>query len=395
MSELDLETLSLTITLAAFVCAAMMYAIWRINRELAGVREWMLASAIHGAAFLTPFVAAAFAFIPRYWFTALNNTLTLTALMLALEGSLRFRAYHSPRRLQLMCLLIPVFAVMAVINMQAIVPRYLFHDAVAVTGLTAMAAVMLWRTQNKQEKMVHSLMAVFAGVLGLAFLLRWISVLGMDFNEPASSLPANSFLYIAIMLYTLGWTLSAILACYYRANSALRNLAREDSLTGLPNRRSIDDELGRTIIQSQRNGRAFLLIMLDLNGFKTVNDQLGHTTGDELLKVVGARLSSYVRSSDFAGRLGGDEFIVIAHESGDAASTERTLERLRQSINGEVEIDGQLLTISVSAGMAQWPQDGETADELLSVADRRMYQDKPVNRQLRASSRPPALKTLD
>lgn len=394
MSELDLATLSLTITLAAFVCAVMMVAIWRINREMAGVREWMLASVIHGSAFLTPFLAMLFAFVPRYWFTALNNTLTLTALALALEGSLRFRGYESTRRLQFLWVLIPLFAVMGVLNMQAIVPRYLFHDAVAVTGLTGMAIVMMWRTDGKEEKFVYSLMSLFAGVLAFGFFLRWLTALTMDFASPASSIPASGFLFVMIMLYTIGWTLSAILACYYRANRSLKQLAREDALTGLPNRRSIDDELGRAVVQSQRSGRAFALIVLDLDAFKSVNDQLGHTVGDELLKEVAARLRSYVRSSDFVGRLGGDEFIIIAHETGDTDSTERTLDRLRQSINGEAEIAGQTLTVSISAGMAQWPKDGETADELLTAADRRMYQDKPANRQLRESSRPPALKTL-
>lgn len=394
MSDLDLTTLSLTITLAAFVCAAMMYVIWRINSDMAGVREWMLASVIHGTAFLTPFAAMLFTFIPRYWFTALNNTLTLTALMFALEGSLRFRGYTSARRLRLLWLLIPLLAVVAAINMQAIVPRYLFHDAVAVAGLTAMAVIMMWRTANKEEKIVYSLMSMFAGVLALAFLLRWLTALSMEFDSPASSIPANGVLFVAIMLYTIGWTLSAILACYYRANNSLIHLAREDALTGLPNRRSIDDELSRTLVQSQRTGREFAVIVIDLNGFKAINDQLGHTAGDELLKAVAGRLRSYVRSSDFAGRMGGDEFVIIIHEPGDMASAGRAMGRLRHSISDSMEIARQPVTLTVSAGMSHWPKDGETADELLSVADRRMYQDKPVNRQRRESSRPPSLKTL-
>ena len=393
MNELDLATLSLAITLAAFVCAAMMFAIWRINCDLPGIREWMLASVVHGSAFLTPFVAAALPSIPRYWFTALNNTLTLTALMLALEGSLRFRGYQSAARIHLLWLLVPLFAAMSVINMQSAVPRYLFHDAVAVSGLTAITIVMIWRNSNKDEKKVHSLMAIFAGVLAVAFMLRWLTAFSLEPDAPASSIPVSSFLYIAIMLYTLGWTLSAILACYYRANRSLLQLAREDSLTGLPNRRCIDDELGRVITQSRRSYRNFMLMVLDLNGFKNVNDEHGHAVGDKYLQAVAARLQKHVRTSDFVGRLGGDEFVIIAHEPGNNADALRTLERLRSAINGDVEIDGKTLAVHISAGMAYWPDDGETADELMTVADRRMYQDKPVNRQLRASSRPPALNT--
>lgn len=138
---------------------------------------------------------------------------------------------------------------------------------------------------------------------------------------------------------------------------------------------------------------AFMLMLPDLNGFKNVNDEHGQAVGDKYLQAVAARLQRHVCTSDFVGRLGGDEFVIIAHEPGNNADALRTLERLRSAINGDVKIDSKALAVNISAGMAYWPDDGETTDVLMTVADRRMYQDKPVNRQLRASSRPPALNT--
>lgn len=394
MSELDLATLSLAITLTAFVCAAVMFAIWWVNHELDGIGEWMAASAVHGVAFMTPALAELFAFVPRYWLVALNNTLTLVALMLMLEGCLRFKGHHSRYRIYLLWLLVPVFAGVSVLNMQAIVPRYLFHGAVVIAGLAAIMVVMLGRSNNRDEKIINSLMAVFAAILLSAFVLRWTATLKLAFDEPAS-IPFTGLLYVATLVYTVGWTLSAILACYYRINSSLMRMAREDSLTGLPNRRSIDEELGRVISQSRRSYRNFMVILLDLDGFKSINDRYGHAFGDRLLKTLSARLQTHIRSSDVAGRIGGDEFLVIAHEPGDQASTQRTLQRLRQALNADIEFDNEQVQLNVSVGMAHWPHDGDCADELMGVADRRMYQDKASNRQSSELARPLALSTRD
>jgi GGDEF domain-containing protein len=100
------------------------------------------------------------------------------------------------------------------------------------------------------------------------------------------------------------------------AEERMVHLAHHDTLTGLPNRSLISDRLDMTIAQAQRNGNSVLVAFIDLDGFKLVNDGLGHNAGDELLKVVAERMSGCLRASDTVGRFGGDEFVLLLTEPG-------------------------------------------------------------------------------
>jgi len=154
------------------------------------------------------------------------------------------------------------------------------------------------------------------------------------------------------------------------------SLAREDSLTALPNRRWIDEKLSQTLAETQRSGEQFALIMLDINDFKQVNDRYGHSAGDKVLTELGRRLRQAVRESDFAGRLGGDEFIILARQVETDEPLVQMVERIRQQLNGAMSLNGDNVDIGVSIGSAVFPADGGDPDTLLGTADTRMYQDK-------------------
>ena len=164
----------------------------------------------------------------------------------------------------------------------------------------------------------------------------------------------------------------------------LRNLslaetrAMTDKLTGLANRRSIEDTLKRMAAQSARTLNPLAAIMLDLDHFKQVNDLHGHDHGDEVLAAVGAAMTSCLRESDFAGRYGGEEFLILLPES-DREGALVTAERLRGAI-ARLRIPQENLTVTASLGVAIMPEDAVTGADLLRRADRALYAAKRAGR---------------
>ncbi|HYA35140.1 MAG TPA: GGDEF domain-containing protein, partial [Candidatus Binataceae bacterium] len=162
----------------------------------------------------------------------------------------------------------------------------------------------------------------------------------------------------------------------------VERIAFQDGLTGLANRRSLERQLDFRITQ----GLAFNVIYLDLNGFKPINDRLGHAAGDDLLKQFAAELKSAFRANDAVGRLGGDEFLVIA--DGDFQVAEERVERIERWVNGAytLTVNGNQhkVTVGAAIGAAAW-RPGETVDELLQRADAAMYQHKLRKKSARAT----------
>lgn len=161
------------------------------------------------------------------------------------------------------------------------------------------------------------------------------------------------------------------------AHTRLEHLAHKDTLTGLLNRFSFDAILTQNIAQARRRNDRMGLIYLDLDGFKKINDSLGHAVGDDLLRVMARRFQNCVRESDAAARLGGDEFaVMLAPQQMEREGAAKVAERLLQVANQPVEIAGQLLTVSASIGIAFFPDDADNASQLMQHADTAMYEAK-------------------
>lgn len=152
--------------------------------------------------------------------------------------------------------------------------------------------------------------------------------------------------------------------------------AMHDPLTGLPNRSLYHDRLEQAVARANRNGTLVSVLFIDLNGFKAINDTLGHTIGDSLLRDVGLRLSSYIRASDTVARLGGDEFCLILPDLIDTKSSERLRQEITQNLNIQFDTDQTIINVTASVGLAIYPRDGADADALYSHADTLMYHDK-------------------
>jgi len=158
------------------------------------------------------------------------------------------------------------------------------------------------------------------------------------------------------------------------------SLARYDALTGIANRRHFGEEFERRIVEAAGTSQRLGLLLLDLDRFKTVNDVHGHDAGDLLLRVVADRLRETVRREDVIARLGGDEFVVLISDVADKEAIVRTAKRILQVIQLPIETVAFLRDISVSIGIAVYPEDGEAASLLLQRADMAMYQAKAQGR---------------
>jgi diguanylate cyclase (GGDEF)-like protein/PAS domain S-box-containing protein len=166
-----------------------------------------------------------------------------------------------------------------------------------------------------------------------------------------------------------------------RLREALRAQAVRDSLTGLYNRRYMEQALEREVLRAARNGRSLGVIMLDLDFFKRFNDTHGHEAGDQMLRVLGDYLVTHVRAEDVACRYGGEEFVVILPEASPDMSLSRAQE-LWQGMQGlHVNFHGVLLHgVTASVGVASFPANGKTTAELLRAADAAMYAAKRQGR---------------
>src|SRR6266403_4740615 len=164
------------------------------------------------------------------------------------------------------------------------------------------------------------------------------------------------------------------------ANKQLRHLATHDALTGLPNRVLMDDRLSQSIVLAERQNQNFAVMLLDLDRFKLVNDSLGHRAGDELLKEVAQRLKGVVRDIDTVVRLGGDEFVVIITPSPERDAAQRAAARIIEALRVPVRVAGVEVHTSPSIGIAFYPEDAATVENLVAHADAAMYAAKQRGR---------------
>jgi len=160
----------------------------------------------------------------------------------------------------------------------------------------------------------------------------------------------------------------------------LARQANHDSLTGLPNRNLLWDRIDRACARTQRYGGFVAVAFLDLDNFKVVNDSLGHSLGDHLLRAVAARLESSLRAMDTVARLGGDEFVLVLSDHKSELSVSGELQRIVESFSQPFVVDGRDVFITASVGVALYPQDAKDPETLMKSAELAMYRVKESGR---------------
>jgi diguanylate cyclase (GGDEF)-like protein/PAS domain S-box-containing protein len=166
-----------------------------------------------------------------------------------------------------------------------------------------------------------------------------------------------------------------------KAEALMIHSSEHDFLTGLPNRMLLSDRVNQSIRMAIRHKRKVAVLFLDLDGFKHINDSLGHPTGDKLLQSVGKRLVDCVRSSDTVSRQGGDEFVVLLSEEEDSEDASTIAKRMLRAVAEAHFIDQHDLHVTCSVGVSRYPEDGLNAETLIKNADTAMYQAKENGRQ--------------
>src|SRR5450830_1911500 len=182
------------------------------------------------------------------------------------------------------------------------------------------------------------------------------------------------------------------LAQYSRAQ---QELALHDALTGLPNRRLLEDRIATTLQHANRNHHKAAIMYIDLDGFKAINDTYGHAYGDEVLKTIAKRLLDCSRKEDTVARLGGDEFMVVLSEVQGLADAQGPAAKIVEAVSEPIFINDLTLGLSTSIGISIYPDDAETVDALISIADYALYEAKRGGKnRFCATSAQPAAKTV-
>jgi diguanylate cyclase (GGDEF)-like protein len=164
------------------------------------------------------------------------------------------------------------------------------------------------------------------------------------------------------------------------SEARLAYLAQFDPLTGLPNRALLADRFSQTIVQAKRRELPVAVLFIDLDGFKAVNDALGHAAGDELLKEVATRLQAAVRTEDTVARISGDEFAIVLAELVRPEDAALVAQKVIDSLAESLQVQGSEIFVTASVGIAAFPADGADAETLISAADAAMYRAKQTGR---------------
>lgn len=295
------------------------------------------------------------------------------------------------------------------------------------TGFSVLLSVLILRYLNNRIASLHMLLLVYTGAFAIAcayfggtrsptyallilapvmaaivggtgaglfwtslVLLIWTVILGLErlgMQFQQIILPQNYNFALTIAYVAMGLAVVSIIMVYaeinkhlrqalQKANAELDYLSTHDDLTGLYNRRFYEQRMSRSLARAQDTGKAVGLLMFDLNDFKEINDTHGHGMGDALLIKLGERLKTQIRGTDFIARLGGDEFVVLMENMRSAEDLPQIAAKLVAAVEQPVKLRNQVMVLSVSCGVAVYPQDGSNREELEEKADQAMYRAK-------------------
>jgi len=278
---------------------------------------------------------------------------------------------------------------------------WLFAASLAIAIAAAAAALWIAFRLRQKTPRIKLVRAAAAVVMGLAIVgMHYTGMTAANFPLGSVCMAVNNgvspgWLAIVIILFTLAVLAIALVSALLdarletrtaklalslaTANEELMQMVLHDNLTKLPNRTLLEDRLNQAIHKAAREQGHFMLMFCDLDGFKTVNDSLGHQVGDQLLVEVAQRICGITRAQDTVARLGGDEFVIVAelHHPDEAL---QIANKLIEVFSEPFQLQKLTLRVSASVGIAIYPQDGSTRHDLVINADAAMYHTKHCGR---------------
>jgi diguanylate cyclase (GGDEF)-like protein len=271
-------------------------------------------------------------------------------------------------------------------------------EVLSVLGTMAVAVLNIWiiYTLNARKSDHFWRRVVFAGTLGLGiFFMHCLNMAAANFSPDSVSSTYASIdsdnLMSAVVLGTLFVLIAALIfsgaqktkllrKIVGRTNDKLLHFATHDVLTGLPNRALLAERIQHAIHVSKRSGLSFAVLFMDLDGFKAINDSLGHSVGDGLLIAVGQRIRACIRSEDMVSRIGGDEFVAVMGNLASPEVVENLAENILSVLRQDFRVDEATLRVTSSIGIAVYPNSGDTVEALMKNADAAMYEAKQNGR---------------
>ena len=384
---------SLSATEVAFVMAAVMQAVlaivwvlgaWAVGDTRRAALHWATYAALSAVSFtlLTTALRSAEP-QPAEGLRAAGNLVGVIALMALQRGVWLFIGRVPTYRFHLIALALVLVASWIGLDPAAGYIRVGINSGVLALLCAGMARDLVRHARDDLQYRWPVLLAIPVLAGGIGFALRGVRAVvwhasvsaEMTTNSALNIGSALSYLVIALAFHA---TLMALVVA--RLVAELRRLSRHDGLTGLLNRRAIEEALAEQVQRSRRNGEAFALMMLDVDHFKAINDHHGHAVGDLALKHVAALLRHGVRDVDHLSRFGGEEFVVLLPAATPAAAL-ALAERLRESVEGSPPtVQQHVLPLTVSIGLAQWAGDADEPRQLLARADAALYRAKAAGR---------------
>lgn len=271
---------------------------------------------------------------------------------------------------------------------RALVAPLLIVEAALMLSVAAVGIVR-WRQGFEGARFFSIAFApMFIGVLVNLYYNAYIPLGGL-WSWAAYGIETGAMLQCVIMTFSVLDRIQTIdrqrhavelaLSNQAQRNKELREIALTDPLSGIPNRLAFYDGISEALERARGTGEMVGVLFIDVDGFKHVNDAYGHSTGDELLRIVARRLTTVIRESDMAARVGGDEFAVLVRSVTDVNELEHARERVFAAFLEPIVIDTRSLRVSLSVGTGVYPMDGASVDEVVDAADRSMYEQKQRN----------------
>lgn len=362
-----------------FVVSLSTLLAWKINRPVEGMRLFSLGLLGFCAGSL---VGLAHHAIPSGILVILANALIVAGLVGGLQGVRQLRQFpvYSPRGIALFML--PVMA--GVIYFTSIHVSYggrVIVVSTAIALLTMDASFSMIRGVPAEDRALYWPTG-FAFVFATLFVLIRIAAafLGYYDHDNPSMTPIEIPMTICANLAYVACGFGMLLVANAKLRHAAEEMASFDPLTGLPNRRVLLDRLLEAEQRAMHNGWQLGVIYLDLDDFKAVNDTYGHQVGDELLKSVSAAMTPMLGPGDCLARLGGDEFVVVVEDVEGREELNILAQRLKSAVEGRrVPVSGGG-HIKTSCGVGLFPDDGESAHDVMREADSAMYRAKRHSR---------------